>query len=313
MKTHLSRTILASLSAICLAVCVANVSAAKKNDTILAQVGKYKLTVKDFNDQIRSLPPQLQMALMRNPSLKEQLLDRWVQITLLAQEARAKGLDKRADVQKRIEDITNAVLAQEYMRREMGTTAKVTDAEAKKYYEAHKADFKEPEAVKARHILIKVPSGADKKTWEAARKKAEDIRNRLEKGADFSKLAKKYSDDPGTKNKGGELGFFPKGRMVPGFEKAAFSLKPGEISNPVKTTFGYHIIQVQEKRPASQKKFAAVEAQIRQKLMREKEKQYNDELMKRLKAKYKVTINKEALTKEIENSHHGSMAMPGHP
>jgi parvulin-like peptidyl-prolyl isomerase len=79
----------------------------------------------------------------------------------------------------------------------------------------------------------------------------QDIKKKLENGEDFAELAKKYSDDPGSKNKGGDLGFFTKGRMVPEFESAAFSLKPGELSDPVKTDFGYHLIEVQEKKAGS--------------------------------------------------------------
>ncbi len=275
-----------------------NTFASDEKENILAQVGSYKLTLEEFETQIQSLPPQLQMALLRNPQLKEQFLDRWVDITLIAQEARDRKLDQDPEIQAKIEDIMNAVLAQEFLQREIEGKVKITDDEIETYYKGHEEEFTNPESAKARHILLKVPEGADEKAWKEAESKAKDIKKKLENGEDFAELAKKYSDDPGSKNKGGDLGFFTKGRMVPEFESAAFSLKPGELSDPVKTNFGYHIIEVQEKKAASTKTLAAVQAQIRQKLQGEKQQQLQDELIEKLKAKYPVKVNKDLLAED---------------
>ncbi|BBB31898.1 peptidyl-prolyl cis-trans isomerase D [Thermotomaculum hydrothermale] len=130
----------------------------------------------------------------------------------------------------------------------VGANVKISDAEIKDYYEKNKDKYTQEEQVRAKHILIS--SSAKKISDAEAKKLAEKIYNQLKKGADFDKLAKKYSDDPGTKNKGGDLGFFPKGRMVKPFEDAAFSLKVGQISKPVKTRYGYHIIKVTGKKKA---------------------------------------------------------------
>ncbi len=277
---------------LCFSNCFAKDNGKEK---VLAQVGKYKLTLQEFNDQIKSLPPQLQMAVQRNPQLKKQLLDRWVQLTLMALEARKENLQEKPNVKKRIEDMTNALLAQEYMTENISDKARVTDKEIKEYYEKHKSEFMQPEQVRARHILIKVPAGADKTKLAEAKKKAMDIRVRLMKGESFTKLAQKYSDDPGSKTRGGDLGYFSKGRMVPEFEKAAFALKKGEISKPVKTTFGYHIIKVEDKKPARQRPFDEVKQEIRQKLLRQKQIKLRDELVSKLKKKYPVKTNEALL------------------
>lgn len=102
--------------------------------------------------------------------------------------------------------------------------------------------------VRARHILIKVPSDSPQSVWDQAYKKALAIKERLAKGEPFEDLAKEASDDETNKNLGGELGWFSSGRMAPEFEKAAFSLKVGEISDPVKTDLGWHLIQVEDKK-----------------------------------------------------------------
>jgi peptidyl-prolyl cis-trans isomerase D len=128
----------------------------------------------------------------------------------------------------------------------------------KGYYENNKEKYVHKEQVKASHILIKIDAKTSEKEAEA---KIEEIKKELDKGADFAELAKKYSQD-GSASNGGDLGFFSKGQMVPEFEKTAFSLKIGQISNPVKTQFGYHLIKVTAKKPAGNEKFEDVKLKI---------------------------------------------------
>lgn len=134
---------------------------------------------------------------------------------------------------------------------------------AKDYYEAHKKDYSNEEEVKARHILIKTVEG-DKDSENRAFSKAQDLTKKLRatNGANFATLAKANSDDPGSKEKGGDLGYFAKGHMVEAFEKAAFDAKVGEILDPVKTQFGYHIIQVEAKKPAATRTFEQAQDDI---------------------------------------------------
>lgn len=277
------------------------VKASGDENKVIASVGKNNLTIKDLDMQIQGMPPQLQMALARNPALKERLLERWVQMTLMSLEAEKEGLDKKTDVQKRIKDMKNALLAQEYMNIHVKNNTEVTDEDLKKYYNENKDKFKNPESVKARHILVKVAAGADDAAWKAALKKINDVKKKLKKGEDFAKLAKEYSDDPGSKQKGGDLGYFTKGRMVPEFEKAAFSMKKGEISDPVKTNFGYHLIEVTDKKAASQKPFEEAKSGIKRTLTQEKQQKVMDDLMAKLKKKYKVTEHPELLKSALPN------------
>jgi len=137
------------------------------------------------------------------------------------------------------------------------------ERKVKDYFESHKKDYSQQEQVKARHILIKAVDG-DKDSENKAFAKAQDIEKQLKAGADFGALAKKFSDDPGSKDKGGDLGYFARGSMVPAFEKQAFDAKVGEVSAPVKTEFGYHIIQVEAKKPAATQTFDDVKSEIAQ-------------------------------------------------
>ncbi len=130
-----------------------------------------------------------------------------------------------------------------------GGVQQPTQQEIEAYYNAHKSEYSVPEQAKSRHILIQVAPNADAKTDAAAKAKAEDILKQLEKGANFAELAKKYSDDPGSKDSGGELGFAQRGHMVPEFDNAIFTQKIGDYKI-VKTQYGYHIVQVEERTPA---------------------------------------------------------------
>src|SRR5271156_1350910 len=147
----------------------------------------------------------------------------------------------------------------------------VTNQQVEQYYQAHQKDFQVPEEVKLRHILIKVDPKADAKTAAAAKQKAEDLLKQIKGGADFAALAKANSDDTGSKEAGGELGMIQRGVTVPAFETAAFSLQPGQTSEVIKTQFGYHILQVEEKQTAHLKPLEEVKPQILATLTRQQE------------------------------------------
>ncbi|HEX4022925.1 MAG TPA: peptidyl-prolyl cis-trans isomerase [Acidobacteriaceae bacterium] len=152
-----------------------------------------------------------------------------------------------------------------------GGPVQISDAEVQQYYNQNLKQYQVPEQVRVRHILIKVAPNADAKTTAAARQKAEDILNQLHHGADFAALAKKYSDDQGSKPQGGELGFLQRGATVPEFDKTAFSLQPGQISNVIQTQFGYHILQVEARQPAHEKPLSEVHDTIVASLTQQKQ------------------------------------------
>jgi len=149
-----------------------------------------------------------------------------------------------------------------------GGAPQVSAADVAQYYAAHQNQYKVDERVRVRHILIKSENPADD---AAAKKKAQDLLNQIRGGADFAKLAKENSDDPGSKEAGGELGFLQHGTTVPEFDKMAFSLKPGQVSDLVKTRFGYHIIQTEERQNAHVKPLEEVKLQIVPLLQRQKQ------------------------------------------
>lgn len=179
--------------------------------------------------------------------------------------------------------ITTMLQQQRWMQSQIKDGDKVDVADAKKFYETNTEEFKNPETVKASHILFMInkdDSDEVVKQKEAAAKKAEA---RAKKGEDFSKLAKELSEEPGAKESGGDLGFFAKDRMVPEFAEVAFTLKPGTISDPVKTQFGWHVIKVTEKKPAGTVPFDEVKDQIIAYLKSAKQREAVQAVLKKLK------------------------------
>ena len=142
----------------------------------------------------------------------------------------------------------------------------VTPKEIEAYYQDHKDEFTEPPRVHARHILI----STSERSPEEAYKRAQEVLKKLHEGADFAQLAAEYSDDPGSRTQGGDLGWFTRGRMVKTFEDACFAARVGAVVGPIQTEFGYHIIEVLEKDPGGLKPLEAVRDTIREKLARPK-------------------------------------------
>ncbi|TAN38428.1 MAG: hypothetical protein EPN23_02530 [Verrucomicrobia bacterium] len=173
----------------------------------------------------------------------------------------AQGMN-RADFDKEMRD---GLKIQKLLEKEIGNKAVVSDQQIKEFYESNKTHMATPETVTARHLLVKFPDNADDKAKATAKAKAEGLRKQLVAGADFAKLVKENSDDPGSKETGGEY-TFPRGQMVPAFESAAFNQNLKEIGPLVETQFGYHIIQTLAKKPGKTMALDEVKDDIRKHL-----------------------------------------------
>lgn len=216
-------------------------------DKVVLTIGDEKITAAEFNQLVESLPEQLR-AQARGPN-KRAFTEQLIRIKLLSQEAKRRKLDETPVVRNQMELQRDNLLAGALFQ-DLQNNIKIDDAQLHKYFDEHKSEF---EQVRARHVLIRmkgspVPAGKDKKelTEEEALAKAQEIRKKLTAGEDFATLAKVESDDTGSAVNGGDLNFFKHGQMVGPFEQAAFSLPVGQLSEPVKTQFGYHIIKVEQ-------------------------------------------------------------------
>jgi peptidyl-prolyl cis-trans isomerase C len=171
---------------------------------------------------------------------------------------------------------------QQLIEEKIVAGVQVAEARADEFYKANPEVFVQPEQVRARHILIRTEAEADAAAKTEARKQIDGLRQKAVDGADFAELAKTHSQDPGSKEKGGDLGFFARGQMVKPFEDTAFALKENEISQVVESPFGFHLIQVTGRKPAETVAYETVKSRIlehlKQQAIREKLDAYVDGL-----------------------------------
>ena len=186
-------------------------------------------------------------------------------------------------------NITQSMVIQQLIESKITPKIQITDAQAKEFYDTHPELFKTPEQVKASHILIKADASASEEDKAKARKKIEDVQAKLKKGEKFDDLAKQYSEGP-SNTKGGDLGYFARGQMVKPFEDVAFSMKKGDVSDIVVTQFGYHLIQMNDKKPESTTPYDEVKAKIEEHLKKEKMIESVNAYIEKLKADAKIQI-----------------------
>lgn len=208
-------------------------------------------------------------------------------------EAFQEQLKQSGQTEEKLKELIKSGLAQrKWIESQISDATKVTDEDAKKFYDENAKDFDQPAMVRASHILFMVPEeggeDAAKEKEAAAKKAAEEARK---DGTDFNELAKKLSEEPGASESGGDLDFFAKEQMVPEFADAAFGMDIGQISDPVKTQFGYHVIKVTDKKEAGKMDFEEVKPQLLTFLQGQKSQEEVAKLLEKLRADAKVTVN----------------------
>jgi len=164
----------------------------------------------------------------------------------------------------------------------------VTDKETKSFYDANPNLFKRPEQVKASHILIKVVAGEDKHKKAEAKQKIKEVQTKLKSGQDFSLLAKEYSEDEATSNDGGDLGYFARGEIAKPLEDAAFKTQPNEVTDIIKTQFGYHLIKVYDKKPEQTLAYGEVKDMLTKSIKQEKTEEKTIKYIAELKKNVKI-------------------------
>ena len=240
------------------------------SDPVIITAGDLKVRKSEFEAAIKTLPAEYQQY-ATGPG-KQQFAEDYLRMKILAGEGFKNNLQNDAEVVKQLDLMRENLVATAEVKK-LEATLPLTDAELKKMYDDNKKDY---ETVKTRHILIAFKGspaaqpGKKELSDAEAKAKAEDIRKQLVAGADFAELAKKESDDTGSGSRGGDLGSFGHGQMVPEFEKTAFESKVGEISPVVKTQYGYHILKVEQRdsTPFENVK-PALEKSLRQKKLQE--------------------------------------------
>lgn len=275
------------LAVVLVALIIGAVYLTQRSETI-ATVDKEKISQEQLNEELN----KQYGASVLNTMISNKVVD------LEADKEKVKVTDKeiKAELDKMVEqyggqDTFNMLLAQngltedvfkEQIEQNLKVTKilepsiEITDDEIKTYFEDNKASFDTPEQVEASHILVE-----DEET-------AKEVKKKIDEGGDFAELAKEYSTDTQTKDNGGELGYFSTGQMVEAFDKVAFAMKVDEISDPVKTDYGYHIIKVTGKKEAKEATLEDSKEKIKEALLDQKVQEQASTWLSEATAKYKI-------------------------
>ena len=261
---------------------VLNGSAIASN--IIATVDGEKITKTDLNMLLRTMPGNIKFETLPN-DVKSKFIDQAIERKLLMNFARSQGINKDPEFKKVLKETEDNLMLEFWMRKQF-ENLKVSDSKAKTFYKANKDKFKTEAQAKAKHILLKTEADAKSVIKELQTASKDKLKSK------FIELAKSKSTGPSGAN-GGDLGWFGKKQMVPEFSKEAFGLDRGHFSQkPVKTQFGYHIVYLEDKKPAGTTSFNKVKEQIKQNMKMEEFKNVVSQQAKKLRSKAKVEIKK---------------------
>jgi peptidyl-prolyl cis-trans isomerase C len=240
----------------------------------LAKIGSKSLTDADVKSLVGVIPEGQKQQINGDVNIKNRMVDNLIAEELFVQEGEKTGLAKDKEFQIALERARRQLLANRYLQKNI--MPKLTDANIRKFFDSNKLRYNQDE-IHAFHVLVKTEA------------EAKEVYGKAKGGEDFEVLAKKYSKDPTSAQNMGDLGFMTRSRMPPQFSEAAFAMKAGEISQPVKTPFGYHIIKMVEKREGKPVKFDDVKDQVRADYQGDS----INELIASLKKSNKVSVNEE--------------------
>jgi peptidyl-prolyl cis-trans isomerase C len=238
----------------------------------------------EIGSELANIPPE---------SRRQVMVEFLVQNELFATAAEADKLGQGAAFDSKVQYYRRRALRDAYFERRVREA--VTDAEARKFYEGQAAQMKDNPQVRARHILVK------------EEREAREVHQQVVHGGDFAKLAMKHSKDPGSAANGGDLGFMQRGQTVKAFDETIFKLKPGEVSEPVKTEFGWHIIRVEERRALPP--YEGLKERIMAQLIQEKAQALSEDLRKKARIEYVDPALKKAVEAQAQGAA-GAAAVP---
>ena len=300
MTLRLARPVATSAAALAFVFLAAAGPAAFADDKVLATINGKPITAADIavaegeiGSDMGSMQPE-----QKRMSLLEFLIDN----QLFAEAAEAQKLGEGADFETRLNYLKRRALREMYFDKVI--KASVSDADARALYDDQVRKLKPEEEVQARHILVD------------SEEKAKELKEKVKSGGDFATLAKENSKDPGSKEDGGNLGYFGHGQMVPQFEEVVFKLAKGDVSDPVKTQFGWHLIKIEDKRIKAPPAFEIVKDRIVQSLLLQKAQQSATELRAKAKIEFVDADLKKAIderNKAIEEQTKPPAAKPEEP
>lgn len=255
----------------------------KQKDGRVAKIDGVIITKEDVRDQIKMLP-EVAKEFFQGPDGTAKLVDELIKKEMLYLEAKKRGMDKDKEFQKKVEEFKKITLINDLLDKEIEASPKITEEDIKGYYDKNKEDFIINKQIRVSHIFVKTQEDLNK------------VKERLDKGDDFAKIASEMSADKASGKAGGDIGFIKKGELSQDLEAMIFAMRKGQISAPIKVNDGYRIIKVTDVK-GNIVEFEKVKGLINQRLMAEKQKESFDKFIENIKKNYKIDINKEEVAK----------------
>jgi peptidyl-prolyl cis-trans isomerase C len=250
----------------------------------LANVNGKVITIGDFEKRLSKMPAYYKKLASQS---KKDFLDDMIAEQLLYKEALRRGLNSDPEVKELLQEAQRKILVAKLIEVEGNKKTAVSDEKIKEFYDGRKDDFVTPLKLRASHIMVDTEAEAD------------EILGKLKEGADFAQLAGQYSKDP-SKERGGDIGYFVKGQLMPEIEEVCFKLEVGQSSGIIKTKFGYHIIKLTDKKEPRAVELSEVKDAIAKELRDKSQRETFDALINNLKSKSRVKINGKLLEEEVK-------------
>ncbi|MBW1937559.1 MAG: peptidylprolyl isomerase [Deltaproteobacteria bacterium] len=267
----------------------------QKAEAVISQAGDWKLTFADLERIVSYYPEEQRALILQDPKKLMTLARSLTQAKVLSDKAYADGLNDRPDIREQLKINEQHKLSLAYVQEKTLKGLNVSEEDVRLYYQGHKDDYKVPAQVKVRHILLRLRKNADKEVVQQTRQRAEDILKKVKAGEDFAVSAAAFSEDPGSRDRGGDLGWVVRSKLDPAFAKAAFAAKKGQVVGPVRSAYGFHLLKVEDRRPARQMPCEAVAERIRKELMSQLKKSKVHEFIEAAMKEAGATINNERI------------------
>ena len=255
----------------------------KQKEGYVAKIDSKVISKEDVKAQMKMLP-EIAIQHFQGPEGLTKFVDELVKKEMLYLEAQKRGMDKDKEFQKKVEEFKKITLINDLLDKEIEHSPKVTDEDIKGYYEKNKEDFLINKQIRISHIFIKTEDELNQ------------VKQRIDKGEDFAKIASEMSADKASSKVGGDIGFIKKGELAPELENVVFTMRKGQVSAPVKVKDGFRIIKVTDIK-GNLVEFDKVKGLINQRLIAEKQRESFEKFMEKIKKNYKIDINKDEIAK----------------
>ncbi|MCE5312611.1 MAG: peptidylprolyl isomerase [Nitrospiraceae bacterium] len=259
----------------------------------LVKINDLTVSKADLDKELKKMPEEVKQAMMKNAQTYTKFLEDYASKEALGLEAKSKKIEEDPDFISKMDYMKKMTAIQLLLEKEIAKEIKISDKDIQDYYNKNKGQFAAPPTFKVSHIQVKTQAEADK------------VKDRLKKGEDFAKIAKEVSEDKESAKNGGELGMIEPGKLPAELDQVMTKMKKGEVSAPIKSKYGFHILKVNDVKQSAGLDINAIKEDLRNVLMQEKQQEIFNKYIADIRKKYKIEINNAQVEKVIAAANQG--------